>query len=819
MNLLISKPDALGDQFIAAGAVQALRRIRPDVRIVWHVRAGMEAFAPLVGGQVFIPDTHAPAAAEAARLADCVDPLIILPFPLAPFEPWTDDLRGRLRWWAAFLQATSWDASVLAQINRNWVGDFTIAMAPAAQRFGLSANPARQPLVNEAQALAVADAPDFTRALSPSFTQSEAAQLRDLFAAFEPRLAALEPPPIWQPVTAAGSEPEAKTPTGKPRHVLIAPGVGADARRAWGAGNFQPIAAMLRAQQLAVSWIEGPGDAEHLAALPPDEADHRLRFGPDELPQLVDTLRNADLLLCQDTAYVHIAAGAGVPAVAIFGAGQGARFHPTGGRIKIVQSQIACEGCQWHCLWDRLVCVADIPVETVFDAVMAMLNGDAATTIVPLAAPVADAREGELPAVKRRLQDEVLSLNADRFARLQIIQSLLAPKANDPGHADTSAAVGAAAPPLPDRLGALSPSTPLGALSPPKGVPNGPRMEPKVSVIIPMGRPDRIAATLGSLAAQDRKPAFWEIVLVGVEAESVARAHPHLPIVPVVLERNLLPPKTRCLGIERAAGGWLLLVDDDVELAPDCLGRFIDLLATPVFVDEALPPVGAIGFRIPGKSGRFFERLTDISNFWAQQHDRPEDRDWLYSAALLVRADAYRRSGGFNPDLPNGEDVDLTRRIAAAGFRLRYEPGLVARHDHRRDTLLSMWRYFWRNGNAARYFFSAHGGACPFSLKTVWLKAWSDLRMNQSFQQARGRSLGLRTPLIWLNYLIVETSLDWHWQQYLKEARRYRQLPARARSDTTYVLAMIDWEEGREFTGVLRYAWAVIQDFENPVRR
>ncbi|MEX2043883.1 MAG: glycosyltransferase, partial [Opitutus sp.] len=341
----------------------------------------------------------------------------------------------------------------------------------------------------------------------------------------------------------------------------------------------------------------------------------------------------------------------------------------------------------------------------------------------------------------------------------------------------------------------------------------------RVSVIIPMGRPDRVASTLASLANQNPKPAAWEVVLVGVEAESVARAHPHLPVVPVVLEKNVLPPRTRCLGVERATGDWLLFLDDDVELAPDCHARFADLLSTPDFSAAASPAVGAIGFRLPGKTGRFFEKLTDISNFWAQQHGTAEDRDWLYSAALLVRAEAYHRSGGFNPELPNGEDVDLTRRIAAAGYRLRYEPGLVARHDHRRDTLFAMWRYFWKNGNAARHFFAAHGGACPFSIKTVWLKAWSDLQMNRAFQQKHGVSLGLQTPLIWLNYLIVEASLDWHWQQYLKEEKRYRTFPARAPSDTTYVLAMTAWEEGRKITGVLRYTWAVLEDFDNPVRR
>ena len=165
MRILLSKPDALGDQLIAAGPVQELLRRRPDVRLVWHVAATREAVAPLLGADVFAPDwRNRPAAEEAARLAAHPSRLVLLPFPLDAHEPWTDDLRGRLRWWHDFLRATSWDACVLGLVNRTWVGDFTALVAPAALRFGFDPLPMRQPLVNEARALAGADAPAFTRA-------------------------------------------------------------------------------------------------------------------------------------------------------------------------------------------------------------------------------------------------------------------------------------------------------------------------------------------------------------------------------------------------------------------------------------------------------------------------------------------------------------------------------------------------------------------------------------------------------------------------------------------------------------------------------
>src|SRR5476651_2433963 len=101
MRLLLSKPDALGDQIIVAGAVQALRRLQPETQIVWHIRAGLESLAPLVGAEVFALRLDSAPEAEATRLAAQTAPLLLLPYSLAAHEPWTADLGRRVTWWAA----------------------------------------------------------------------------------------------------------------------------------------------------------------------------------------------------------------------------------------------------------------------------------------------------------------------------------------------------------------------------------------------------------------------------------------------------------------------------------------------------------------------------------------------------------------------------------------------------------------------------------------------------------------------------------------------------------------------------------------------
>ena len=54
---------------------------------------------------------------------------------------------------------------------------------------------------------------------------------------------------------------------------------------------------------------------------------------------------------------------------------------------------------------------------------------------------------------------------------------------------------------------------------------------------------------------------------------------------------------------------------------------------------------------------------------------------YVPSAALVVRREAF--GDGFREDMPVAEDVDLVWRIAAAGWRLRYEPEARVAHEHR----------------------------------------------------------------------------------------------------------------------------------------
>ncbi|MBX7121050.1 MAG: glycosyltransferase [Opitutaceae bacterium] len=776
MRILVSKPDSLGDQLIIAPLLQAVAAANPDSLVVWHVREGMEKVAPLFPGVAsFKPDLSSTPEAEAVRFANLYrSGLIIVPFPLFPFADWAPETERRLEWWRTFLQSQHWDAAVAAVGNRTWVAEATIAASRAPLRIGAIATQARQIPVNTAGDLIAGCTPLFTTEVSFDPELPETHLLRALFHALP-----LPAHPRWDApaeLTIGRHEPFATK-----RYVVLAPGVGGPIWRAWPSNRFMELEKRLRADGWTVTYAEGPGDAAYLSPMRAAPGRDIHTFVPDDLLKLADLFRLSSAVICNDSAYVHLAALLDVPAIGIFGGGQRQRFHPQSGRIKILQSLPECAGCQWHCIFESFPCISDIPVDAVWSAFECLMEkGDRKTqTFVP--AWPEDRRGAALVA---RLQREILFLDADRFARLQIIQSLLN-KQQGTSERETAQS--------------LPPSDP-----------------PVLSIVVPMGRPESAGPTLDALVSQVDPGVAWEIVVAGAGDAVIPQQCKGVTLQRVVLPNRAPPSQTRNAGVTRARGRWLVFIDDDIQPAADFLSCAAALVNR---IETDGSSIAVIGARLPGRRGGFWERVTDLSNFWSQQDMVARNCDWLYSAALIVRADVFRNAGGFDPQLAVGEDVDLCHRIAARGLTLRYEPSLVAYHDHQRNTPFRTWRYFWRNGEGARYFFRAIGGTCAFSLKTVWLKTWSDYRGNKEHQKRFGGRLGRHAPAVWLNYLIVETSLEWHWQKYLRQERRYADLPAHTRSDATAARALSAFDARRPVRGAWLSFLATLQDFSNPVRR
>ena len=79
---------------------------------------------------------------------------------------------------------------------------------------------------------------------------------------------------------------------------------------------------------------------------------------------------------------------------------------------------------------------------------------------------------------------------------------------------------------------------------------------------------------------------------------------------------------------------------------------------------------------------------------------------------LLVRTSAFEALGGFTEGIRSGGDLDLCRRLQAAGWRLEFRPDALVHHRHR-ATLGSLLGAIARYGAGARWLNERYPGSSP----------------------------------------------------------------------------------------------------------
>lgn len=416
MNILISKPDSLGDQLIAAGYVQQLLEANPDARIIWHVRTGMDAVAELLPkAGVFLLDLNGDPVVEAKRLghepSGCIH---FLPYPVHPLSDWGEDTTDLILWWKAFIEAISWDTAISPMINRSWLSDLTIALSRAPRRVGFEKNDTYQLFTGHVAQIVGVEEPYFTEEIPSSLEDSEYTQLGRLFTL------------LFNDDRKLSMDLNFKNKTddllsSSKKMAAIAPGVGENIKRAWPFDNFLKLSEKLKAAGYQVIWIEGPDDGATFKEFPTTLDNERRIFSPQDLPDLSRLIHEVSLFICNDTAYTHLAAALDCPTVALFGAGQERRFFPQRGRVKVLQGDIPCKGCQWYCLFDYRACIKDIPVAKVMEAIEKMdEESDFSTIEVPITPPL-DEKIEISEKLRKKMQSFYVAGFWESWSRLQVL--------------------------------------------------------------------------------------------------------------------------------------------------------------------------------------------------------------------------------------------------------------------------------------------------------------------------------------------------------------------------------------------------------------
>jgi GT2 family glycosyltransferase len=224
--------------------------------------------------------------------------------------------------------------------------------------------------------------------------------------------------------------------------------------------------------------------------------------------------------------------------------------------------------------------------------------------------------------------------------------------------------------------------------------------EPLVSVVIPTrGATGRVWGcgrvfvhdAVASLVADDTLTSRLELVVVLDPAPPVVEAglrrivEARLPperLVVVPYERPFNFPDKIATGVAAASGDYVLLLNDDTELA------------VPGSVDEMVglaqqPDVGMVGAKLLYDDGTlqhgghvYNGTIDHAFRGWPGEHPGPQrmlavERECagVTAAAALLRRDVFDEVGGMTADLPvNYNDVDLALRVRASGRRIVWTP-------------------------------------------------------------------------------------------------------------------------------------------------
>jgi GT2 family glycosyltransferase len=210
--------------------------------------------------------------------------------------------------------------------------------------------------------------------------------------------------------------------------------------------------------------------------------------------------------------------------------------------------------------------------------------------------------------------------------------------------------------------------------------------------------------------------------------------------------RNLGFGRANNVGLERCQGRFVLLLNPDVTVNPQAVGRMADFLITRpdaavvgprlMFPDGKLDPDARRSFPVPrtlfyrtvGLSKLFPKsRVFGRHNMGHMPDTEVHEMDAGTGACMMVRMTALDRVGFFDPRyFMFGEDLDLCYRLKLSGWKVFYLPNATAIHHKGAATRQAHSKMLYERHRAMwSYHMKHHADEIQaFANGLVWAQIW-----------------------------------------------------------------------------------------------
>jgi glycosyltransferase involved in cell wall biosynthesis len=201
-----------------------------------------------------------------------------------------------------------------------------------------------------------------------------------------------------------------------------------------------------------------------------------------------------------------------------------------------------------------------------------------------------------------------------------------------------------------------------------------------ISVVIPSyNRADLLLRALDSVFAQTH-PADEIIVVDDGSTDDTLLRTSQLPIT-LIQQENRGVSAARNVGIQRASGDWIALLDSDDEWLPDKLERQLaHLSAEP---DMRVCHTNERWLRL----GKPLKQLPKHQKYGGWIFPRCLDICLMSPSSIIIHRDVFDTVGLFDENLPACEDFDLWLRITARYPVTFIDTSLIIKHGGHADQL------------------------------------------------------------------------------------------------------------------------------------